>query len=107
MEAGLDSLGAVELRNQVASRYETELPATLIFDHPTAAALSGFVHSQMAGHQAATMEGFTSDPAPLDVGWLAEEISGLVKDVVGAAVASEQVPETCFSLQQPSILAEA
>jgi len=35
MEAGLDSIGAVEMRNAVSDKYGIELPATIMFDHPT------------------------------------------------------------------------
>ena len=35
MTAGLDSLGAVEVKNSVAARFGIILPATLAFDFPT------------------------------------------------------------------------
>ena len=47
MEAGLDSLGALELRNTLATRYSLDLPASLVFDYPTVAALSSFLAASM------------------------------------------------------------
>ena len=40
MEAGLDSLGAVELRNALSARFGVQLPATLVLDHPNALAIA-------------------------------------------------------------------
>lgn len=43
MEAGLDSLGAVELRNALSARYKLDLPASLLFDYPSISALSSYL----------------------------------------------------------------
>ena len=48
MSAGLDSLGAVELRKELATLCGLELPATLIFDYPSGEAIAGFLASQFA-----------------------------------------------------------
>ena len=48
VQAGLDSLGAVELRNAVADRFSVNLPATAVFDHPSPATLAAFVAALMA-----------------------------------------------------------
>ena len=43
MDAGLDSLGAVELKNALSARFGVQLPATLIMDHPTPHAIAGYL----------------------------------------------------------------
>jgi acyl carrier protein len=53
MEAGLDSLGAVELRASLVTEFGIELPATLTFDYPSIAALSKFLAGELAAPAAA------------------------------------------------------
>ena len=48
VEAGLDSLGAVELRSSLAGSLNTDLPGTVVFDYPTIAALSAFLQLELA-----------------------------------------------------------
>lgn len=43
MESGLDSLGAVELKNSLSQHFEVELPATFTFDYPTPGAMASYI----------------------------------------------------------------
>ena len=52
MEAGLDSLGAVELKNRLQEEAgDEQLPSTLVFDHPTARQLTDVFVKQAARAQ--------------------------------------------------------
>ena len=47
MTAGLDSLGAVGLRKELATLSGLDLPATLIFDYPSAEGIAEYLASQI------------------------------------------------------------
>ena len=63
MDAGVDSLGAVELRSAISKRTGLEMPATLVFDYPTPAALVEYVSGLVGDDRSRILDGL-SDHKP-------------------------------------------
>jgi acyl transferase domain-containing protein/acyl carrier protein len=80
-EAGLDSLMAVELKNQIQVSLDFPLPATLVFDYPTIAALAQYILQALLPTQL--------PPIPLATVAKVEELDGLSTAEVEALMAAE------------------
>ena len=92
MEAGLDSLGAVELRNALGARFGIEMPATLTFDHPSITALAAYVSASLPK---------AAGPRPHVAAMLAHAASTIVDALVAemlGPVRSDQVHSSLFPL---------
>lgn len=95
MQGGLDSLGAVELRNAIASKFSITVPATLAFDFPSAEALSRFISASLSqssnsGGQLEDLSGGGGDKDVVNLAQISAVVASIVQGVLGADVPSHQ-----------------
>ena len=61
----LSGAGAIELRTAIERHYSLELPATVMFDHPTIAAIASLLQGRLQGAAGPAVAAFGSDAGEL------------------------------------------
>ena len=115
VQAGLDSLGAVEVRNALVEKFYISVPATVVFDYPTPQALQDFIISnlkQSAGRQelissSQDLQNLSEGTqavrrAPkIDSKGIESQVLAIVESVLGSAASAQQPLMEVIRLCQP------
>jgi hypothetical protein len=101
MDAGLDSLGAVELRSSLESKLAVQLPATVVFDYPSITDLTRYVTSLLpepVGVVSAASAAATPAPMPLRAAPAAAGGTPLQQQLVLVAATAERMPSSRYAV---------
>ena len=63
MQAGIDSLTALEMRNNIQTRFDIEIPATIIHDYPSVQALADYIEDLLLVTQPTTSYNAFPEPS--------------------------------------------
>ncbi|PNH02167.1 Erythronolide synthase, modules 3 and 4, partial [Tetrabaena socialis] len=99
MAAGLDSLGAVELRNALQAAFRLQLPTTLAIDYPTPAAIAELVRGRLEA--LATDAGPPLPPPPSAAAVVASV--GVMGEVLTQGATAARLPPTAAAVVGLSI----
>lgn len=89
LQAGLDSLGAVELRNAVVAEFSINVPPTLAFDYPSISALAAFIAASVEPQAASPVQKSRAEMATAGRD-IAAIMAGIVSRVLGTTVSADQ-----------------
>jgi acyl carrier protein len=84
-DLGIDSLTAVELRNRLASVVDRKLPTTIVFDYPTAEALTHYLAKAIG----ASLPSDHAAERPADDTTLADEVQRMSTEEITALIDDE------------------
>ena len=102
MQAGLDSLGAVELRNALSLKFGADLPPTITLDYPSVAALAAYLAPLTAAAAAAAAEGALLES------WSSAELSSFGSEAeapvaIGITATSCALPQSAMGCAEDAI----